>query len=74
MCGIFGFILKRPLTEDDVALGEAGKAALRHRGPDHSDVWTDRERGVFLGHNRLSIIDLSDGSNQPMVRDGAVLA
>ena len=73
MCGIFGFLLNRPLTEGDIALGEAGTAALRHRGPDHSDVWMDRERGVFLGHNRLSIIDLSDGSNQPMVRDGAVL-
>ena len=74
MCGIFGFVLNHPLSESDIALGEAGTAALRHRGPDHSDVWIDRERGVFLGHNRLSIIDLSDGSNQPMVRDGAVLA
>lgn len=35
-----------------------------HRGPDGAGVWT--ERGVGLGHRRLSIIDL-EGSPQPMV-------
>ena len=49
-------------------------AALHHRGPDHSSYWVDTDKGVFLGHTRLSIIDLSELSNQPMVRNGAVLA
>ncbi len=53
MCGIFGFLLNRPLTDGDVALGRAGTQSLRHRGPDHTDCWIDRQRGVFLGHNRL---------------------
>ena len=35
-----------------------------HRGPDATCVWTDEK--VFLGHNRLSIIDLSEAANQPM--------
>ncbi|HEY6019082.1 MAG TPA: asparagine synthetase B, partial [Candidatus Paceibacterota bacterium] len=36
---------------------------LRHRGPDDSGVWSGRE--CSLGHARLSIVDLSTGS-QPM--------
>ena len=34
----------------------------------------DREKGVYLGHRRLTVIDLSEDSNQPMTRDGLVLA
>ena len=36
----------------------------RHRGPDQTDVWVGEK--VSLGHNRLSIIDLSERGNQPM--------
>ncbi len=35
-----------------------------HRGPDASGIFT--EDGISLGHNRLSIIDLSDRASQPM--------
>jgi asparagine synthase (glutamine-hydrolysing) len=35
-----------------------------HRGPDNMDY--KLIHGVFLGHNRLSIIDLSEKGNQPM--------
>jgi asparagine synthase (glutamine-hydrolysing) len=38
--------------------------SLRHRGPD--DEGTYVEGGVGLGHNRLSIIDLSPRGHQPM--------
>ena len=34
-----------------------------HRGPDFTGKWL--EEGVALGHNRLSIIDLSNNANQP---------
>ena len=37
--------------------------AVRHRGPDGEGYWHENE--VFLGHRRLSIIDLADGA-QPM--------
>jgi len=44
--------------------------AIRHRGPDDSDFYT--EGRVFLGHRRLSIIDLAAG-RQPMANeDGTV--
>jgi len=36
----------------------------RWRGPDANGVWHNNE--IFFGHNRLSIIDLSVTSNQPM--------
>ncbi len=40
---------------------------LRHRGPDAAGSWTDETEHVFLGHRRLSIIDLDEAANQPMV-------
>ncbi|MBH61756.1 MAG: asparagine synthase (glutamine-hydrolyzing) [Alphaproteobacteria bacterium] len=73
MCGIFGLHLNRPLTEDDIALGRAGAEALSYRGPDDAGEWFDREAGVYFGHRRLSIIDLSPGGRQPMVRDDHAL-
>lgn len=73
MCGIFSLFLNRPLTEADLALARAGRQALRHRGPDAEGEWYDLDAGVYLGHRRLSIIDPTSASNQPMVRDGSVL-
>ena len=39
-------------------------ASLSYRGPDAQGTFTDE--GISLGHNRLSIIDLSASANQPM--------
>jgi asparagine synthase (glutamine-hydrolysing) len=43
-------------------------AALAHRGPDARGSYEQviADRVVFLGHSRLSIIDLSAAGNQPM--------
>ncbi|QVK23660.1 hypothetical protein KHX94_02755 [Shewanella dokdonensis] len=40
---------------------------LQHRGPDGSGVYYDDVKCLVLGHNRLSIIDLSNSAVQPMV-------
>jgi asparagine synthase (glutamine-hydrolysing) len=74
MCGLFAIFLNRPLTEADIAVGRTGTDALRHRGPDGSGEWIDREGGVYMGHRRLAIIDPDERSAQPMVRNGRVLA
>lgn len=49
---------------------------LAHRGPDDAGMFSSPDGSVALGHRRLSIIDLSDASHQPMVdaASGVVLA
>ena len=37
-----------------------------HRGPDQSGIWLDENKGIAIGHNRLSIIDTSSNGKQPM--------
>ncbi|MDI1256456.1 MAG: asparagine synthase (glutamine-hydrolyzing) [Flavobacterium sp.] len=60
MCGIAGIIGLNPaLPEIDAML-----LSQQHRGPDAKIIRS--LKNAFLGHNRLSIIDLSDAANQPM--------
>lgn len=58
MCGIWGF------NWDDEFLDKKLVKAFNHRGPDSSGVFKDE--WLTIGHNRLSIIDLSERSKQPM--------
>ena len=62
MCGIFGFVSWDGAMPPVSELCRATNL-LRHRGPDAGGYWY--ERGVFLGHRRLAIIDLATG-DQPM--------
>jgi asparagine synthase (glutamine-hydrolysing) len=41
-------------------------SAVYHRGPDATGYWQDKNSGIVLGHQRLSILDLSSAGNQPM--------
>lgn len=69
MCGIFAAMTRDGLPSDrcDQAL-----KLLEHRGPDGTGTWTSRDGTWTLGHTRLSIIGLRNGS-QPMTSpDGAV--
>lgn len=63
MCGITGSHGKA----DGAAWAQTQRmtAALAHRGPDAEGHWTD-DNHVILGHRRLSILDTSQGANQPM--------
>lgn len=60
MCGISGFVGMGSL-EDIQRMTDA----MVHRGPDDSGIWFDADVSVYLGHRRLSIIDIKDGQ-QPM--------
>jgi asparagine synthase (glutamine-hydrolysing) len=42
-------------------------SAIVHRGPDDVGVWADSQARVAFGHRRLSIIDLTEAGQQPMV-------
>lgn len=69
MCGITGFI-ERDRDRDPNRFGALIREmtdSMVHRGPDSSGTWLDAERGVALGHRRLSIRDLSPAGHQPMV-------
>lgn len=67
MCGIAGIIGSRASVETV----EVMTNLLRHRGPDGSGSWS--APGVVLGHRRLSILDLTQAADQPMVLGTRVL-
>jgi asparagine synthase (glutamine-hydrolysing) len=62
MCGLSGIV--GPTWEQ--AQLEAMVAIQQHRGPDDTGLYIDSLRTAGLGHNRLSIIDLSRAGHQPM--------
>ena len=64
MCGIVGSWGGREVVSAERF--DAALATLAHRGPDARGVWSDQERGLHLGHTRLSILDLSAAGAQPM--------
>lgn len=61
MCGIAGF-----QGEFDAALLPQISKMLAHRGPNNQSSFYDAGPKIGLVHTRLSIIDLSPRSNQPM--------
>lgn len=66
MCGIAGYIIKGGEKKDLLqTLSDRYKKALRHRGPDSNGEYINDKAGILLTHTRLSIIDLTEASNQP---------
>jgi asparagine synthase (glutamine-hydrolysing) len=66
MCGISGFIDFYNKSSEGVLKDML--ATMQHRGPDGSGVFFQQRENfsIGLGHNRLSIIDISSGANQPL--------
>ena len=58
MCGIIGFNFKAPQNSNYLSVAD-------YRGPD--DTSSNTYGSFKLGHNRLSIIDLTVDANQPFV-------
>ena len=70
MCGIngiFAFHAAATLPTETELL--ATREHMRARGPDGAGVWWSEDRRIGFGHRRLSIIDLSERANQPMVSE-----
>ena len=67
MCGILGRFARHGNVEDIGALSAATNLLI-HRGPDDGAWWSDGS--FFLGHRRLSIIDLAQGSQPMATSDG----
>ncbi|MDD0975571.1 N-acetylglutaminylglutamine amidotransferase [Pseudomonas fontis] len=76
MCGLAGEFRFTPVATPprpaDLAAVERMTHHLAPRGP---DAWGFHSQGpIALGHRRLKIMDLSDGSAQPMVDNGLGLS
>jgi len=67
MCGICGFAGKG--GERDI---QRMAAAMTHRGPDSRGIWFDPAKAVYLGHRRLSIIDIAGGTQPMWTQDGTI--
>ncbi len=66
MCGINGYI-----GANSNKIKRMNEVII-HRGPDNSSYKAfniSNKRDIFLGHNRLSIIDLSTTANQPFISE-----
>lgn len=67
MCGIAGIAGE----SNDKGLIPDMLEIMKHRGPDSQGIYT--AKGIYLGHCRLSINDLSDCAKQPFVSaDGQI--
>ena len=64
MCGFFCKI-----SSDQINLDAAIESLdlIKHRGPDSQKYFINNEKKIFFGFNRLSILDLSDKADQPML-------
>lgn len=64
MCGIAGLLRYGVKAREDI---EVMKDRMIHRGPDSGGTWGSPDGEVYLGHRRLSIMDLSESGSQPMI-------
>jgi asparagine synthase (glutamine-hydrolysing) len=73
MCGIVGSF-KPGGDVCDPAVIAAMRDRMSHRGPDGAGFWQSPRHDCALGHRRLSIIDLSNAANQPMLNGAGTVA
>ena len=70
MCGICGEFKFNGKSFNDLKLTNL-MSSISNRGRDSKGTFKNTD--IFLGHHRLSIIDTSDKSNQPMVIENYVI-
>lgn len=75
MCGVLGGI-STSSRQLDLNRIKFSLSAIKHRGPDDLGVEIENfgDKKAFLGHTRLSIIDLSEAGHQPMYNDDRSIA
>ena len=72
MCGFTGIINDEEENHNEI---KKINDLLNHRGPDSTGYFYSKidKLNIYLGHKRLSIIDLSEHANQPMKYEELVL-
>jgi asparagine synthase (glutamine-hydrolysing) len=65
MCGLYTEITRtNEFNISSIKVLKKKLDLISHRGPDNSGYWSDYKK-IFLGHQRLSIVDNDKKSNQP---------
>ncbi len=68
MCGLFGwFKFENELSDKEINDAKLAIASLKHRGPDDFGEWL--RPNLYMGHQRLKILDLSQKAAQPFFSD-----
>ena len=72
MCGIAGYIGKEKISLKSI---NSVIKKMINRGPDYQDYFYKKYESlnIYMVHSRLSIIDLNDRSNQPMIYKNHVI-
>ncbi|MFZ2339158.1 MAG: hypothetical protein WAW07_05470 [Bacteroidales bacterium] len=65
MCGILGIV---NFNKEKLETARRSLSTLIHRGPDQAGEWFSEN--IYLGHRRLSILDLSEKGKQLMTNSG----
>ena len=78
MCGIAGILDKQSkISPDSISIAlNSMLNGIKHRGPDdrgEEKILSKKGLNVYLGHQRLSIIDPGPGGHQPMSNDDSSL-
>lgn len=66
MCGFVGAFNSMALTPSEELWIPEALSLIKYRGPDDVGHWTGMNQQVILGHQRLAVIDLTNGGHQPM--------
>ena len=66
MCGFFGVVnFNTKLSTEDIIDIKNGTNRINYRGPDNQKFYRDKNFSAYF--KRLSIIDLSHNSDQPII-------
>jgi asparagine synthase (glutamine-hydrolysing) len=66
VCGIVGIFNYRDQVQNERPFIEWALRSMHHRGPDSNGTWSNQQNYI-AGFVRLSILDLSENGNQPMI-------
>jgi asparagine synthase (glutamine-hydrolysing) len=66
LCGIVGISIKNNESINELIKIDDALKSIKHRGPDNQSS-KKCSNNLVLGHARLSIIDLSNSANQPII-------
>lgn len=72
MCGLIGYYS----TQEKLPKSKLMEAlqSLRHRGPDENHIWQSHDKNIALGHTRLSIVGIDNGSQPLFNQDKSICA